>query len=65
MVEIFGEECRKSEIIMRPDKPNAPQYIKDITPAMEDLGYKPHYNYLDMLRDFKKEMRDYEKISVN
>ncbi|MFR6132808.1 MAG: NAD-dependent epimerase/dehydratase family protein [Fusicatenibacter saccharivorans] len=55
MIEVFGEDGRKSEIIMRPDKPNAPQYIMDITPAKEELGYKPKYNYLDMLRDFKRE----------
>ena len=45
---------------MRPDKPNAPQYIMDITPAREELGYMPRYNYLDMLRDFKKEMQNAE-----
>lgn len=60
MIEIFGEDGRKSEIIMRPDKPNAPQYIMDITPAREELGYMPRYNYLDMLRDFKKEMQNAE-----
>ncbi len=56
MVDVFGEDGRKSEIIMRPDKPNAPQYIMDIAPAAKELGYKPKYNYLEMLRDFKKEM---------
>lgn len=56
MVEVFGEDGRKSEIIMRPDKPNAPQYIMDISPAVKELGYEPKYNYLEMLRDFKKEM---------
>lgn len=56
MVEVFGENGRKSEVIMRPDKPNAPQYIMDIAPATKELGYKPKYNYLEMLRDFKKEM---------
>ncbi len=56
MVEIFGEEGNKSKIIMRPDKPNAPQYIMDITPAVAELGYEPKYNYLEMLKDFKKEM---------
>ena len=60
MIEIFGEDGRKSEIIMRPDKPNAPQYIMDITPAKEELEYKPQYNYLDMLRDFKREMQNAE-----
>ena len=56
MVEVFGEDGRKSEFIMRPDKPNAPQYIMDIAPAVKELGYEPKYNYLEMLRDFKKEM---------
>lgn len=58
MIEIFGEVDRKSEIVMRPDKPNAPQYVMDITPAVEELGYMPKYDYLSMLRDIKKEMGD-------
>ena len=56
MIDVFGESGKKSEIIMRPDKPNAPQYIMDITPAIRELGYYPKYNYLEMLQDFKKEM---------
>lgn len=56
MIEVFGEEGKKSPIIMCPDKPNAPQYIMDVTPAVEELGYKPQYDYLAMLRDFKREM---------
>ena len=56
MIEVFGEEGKKSPIIMCPDKPNAPQYIMDVTPAVEELGYKPQYDYLSMLRDFKREM---------
>lgn len=56
MIEVFGEKGKKSAIIMRPDKPNAPQYIMDITPAIEELGYEPRYNYLEMLQDFKREM---------
>lgn len=55
MVEVFGEE-KKSEIVMCPDKPNAPQYIMDITPAQEELGYEPQYDYISMLKDIKKEM---------
>lgn len=58
IIKVFSEGDRKSDIVMRPDKPNAPQYIMDITPAMEELGYKPQYNYLDMLWDFKKEMQN-------
>lgn len=56
MVEVFGEKDKKSELIMRPDKPDAPQYIMDITPAVQELGYEPQYSYLDMLYDFKREM---------
>lgn len=56
IAEVFGEEGKKSNLIMRPDKPNAPQYIMDITPAREELGYVPKYDYITMLKDFKKEM---------
>ena len=57
IIEVFSEGNRKSEIVMRPDKQNAPQYVMDITSAVEELGYKPQYYYLDMLQDFKKEMK--------
>lgn len=57
MIDVFGENGKKSDIIMRPDKPDAPQYIMDITPAVQELGYHPQYNYLEMLQDFKKEMQ--------
>ena len=56
IAEVFGEEGKKSNLIMCPDKPNAPQYIMDITPAREELGYVPKYDYITMLKDFKKEM---------
>ena len=55
-VEVFGEENNKSKIVMCPEKNNAPQYIMDITPAKEELGYVPQYDYIAMLKDFKKEM---------
>lgn len=56
MVEVFGEEGHKSEIRFAPDKPNAPQYIMDITPAKAELGYEPKYSYKEWLEDFKLEM---------
>lgn len=56
MIEVFGTPGKESELIMCPDKPNAPQYIVDITPAVSELGYKPEYTYRKMLLDFKKEM---------
>lgn len=55
IIEVFGEE-KKSKIIMKPDKPNAPQYIMDIEPAKRELNYMPKYNYISMLKDLKKEM---------
>lgn len=59
MIEVFGPEDKKSRIIMRPDKPNAPQYIMDISPAREELGYKPEYLYTAMLEDMKREMQQH------
>lgn len=62
MIDVFGEEGNKSQIIMRPDKPNAPQYIMDITPAIEELGYQPKYDYISSLKDFKLEMEKGSKL---
>ncbi len=56
MIEVFGDDNHKSEIIMRPDMPNAPQYIMDISSAKNELGYEPKYNYISMLKDIKLEM---------
>lgn len=61
MIRVFGTEKHKSKLIMRPDKPNAPQYIMDIGPAIRELGYKPKYDYITMLKDFKYEMDKYNK----
>ena len=56
IVEVFSPANKKSKLIMRPDKPNAPQYIMDIEPAQKELGYVPQYDYLTMLKDMKREM---------
>lgn len=54
MIKVFGEG-KKSSVVYRPDKANAPQYIMDISNAKSELGYEPRYNYIDMLIDMKKE----------
>ena len=54
IIEVFCEN-KVSEIRMRPDKQNAPQYIMDISKAKTELGYEPAYSYLDMLKDMKRE----------
>lgn len=56
IIDVFCPEGKKSKMILRPDLPNAPQYIMDITPAVNDLGYSPKYDYISMLRDFKHHM---------
>lgn len=56
IVTVFGDS--KSKLIMRPDKPNTPQYIMDIENAIEDLGYQPQYDYYKMLEDMKQEMSE-------
>lgn len=53
IIQVFGHD---NPIKMCPEKPNAPQYIMDITPARLELGYEPKYDYLSMLKDFKQEM---------
>lgn len=56
MIEVFSPKENKSKIIYCPEKPNSREFIMDITNAKEELGYEPKYNYIDYLRDFKKEM---------
>ncbi len=56
MIEVFCPPDKKSKVIPRPDMPNAPQYIMDITSAVNDLGYSPKYDYISMLKDMKLEM---------
>ena len=54
IVKVFDEKG-KSTISFAPEKPNAPQYIMDISEAKKDFGYCPEYSYLEMLEDMKKE----------
>lgn len=58
IIDVFGEPNKKSKLIMRPDMPNTPQYIMDITEAREQLGYEPEYTYLDMLKDMRSELNN-------
>lgn len=55
MAEVFAGE-KKSRISYRPDMPSTGEYVMDITPAIKELGYKPHYGYRSFLLDYKKEM---------
>lgn len=61
IVDVFGTEGRKSNIVLKPNLPNAPQYIMDITAARSELGYEPKYDYITMLEDFKNEMENHQE----
>ena len=57
IVDVFSNNGNRSQLIMCPQMKNAPQYIMDISSAVDELGYKPKYDdYKKMLIDFKKEM---------
>ena len=64
MIQVFGSNEKKSEIILVPEKPNAPQYIMDISNAKVELGYIPQFDYISMLEDMKNEMQK-DKGSAN
>lgn len=56
IVEVFSSKNQKSKITYRPDMPDTRSFIMDISNAKSELGYKPQYNYMDYLTDFKIEM---------
>lgn len=56
IVDVFSPENNKSKIIYRPDKPDARQFVHDITKTEKELGYKSEYNYIELLKDFKDNM---------
>lgn len=56
-IKVFGGD-KKSKILFSPEKPNAPQYIMNIDDAIRDLGYKPKYSFIKMLKDMKIEMKN-------
>jgi UDP-glucose 4-epimerase len=56
IAEVFNPEGRRSQISYRPDMPDGPSYIMDISNARELLGYEPEYYFTDFLCDFKREM---------
>ena len=56
IIEVFSPEGSKSELLYDPSKPSATEYVFDVSKTIELLGYRPQYDYLSYLRDFKKEM---------
>ena len=56
IIEVFSPEGKKSDIVYRPDKPDAHQFIHDISKTKKTLGFEPKYDYISLLRDIKAEM---------
>ena len=56
IVEVFSPEDNKSEITYDESKSDTLQSILDMSKTQKELGYQPQYSYIDMLKDFKKEM---------
>lgn len=62
IIDVFSPKEKRSPIIMCPEKPNALQYIFDISKTKIELDYKPQYDYMSYLYDMKSEM---EKKTFN
>ena len=56
MADVFCGN-KKSKISYRPDMPSTGEYVMDINPAKKELGYKPKYDYMAFLLDYRKEMQ--------
>lgn len=57
IVEVFSPENNKSVITYDKTKPNTLQSMLDWRKTQKELGYYPEYDYIKMLKDFKKEMQ--------
>ncbi len=58
IVEVFSPEDNKSEISYDRSKPDTLQSMLDMEKTKKELGYQPQYSYIEMLKDFKKEMEE-------
>ena len=56
IVEVFSPQDNKSKITYDATKPDTLQSMLDCSKTKRELGYKPKYTYIEMLKDFKKEM---------
>lgn len=56
IVDVRSPRGTRSEIILRPDKPNnLKPYVFDISTAQRDFGYQPAYTFYDMVVDYGRE----------
>lgn len=57
IVSVFSPAGNKSELIYRPDLPDAAQFILDIDKTKRDLKYVPQFDYLRAMMDYYDEMQ--------
>ncbi|MDG5800314.1 NAD(P)-dependent oxidoreductase [Marinilabiliaceae bacterium ANBcel2] len=56
IVDIFSKPEKKSKIVYRPEKPDGRQFVHDITKTKEELGFEPMFDYITLLKEFKREI---------
>lgn len=64
IIDVFSPKTNKSSIVYRPEMPDAPSYVMDVSKTIDELGYCPLFNYHDYLVDMKKEMDENRFISL-
>lgn len=58
IVDVFSPKEHPSPIVYKPEKPNARDYVNDISKTKQELGYEPVYDYHKLLIDFKWNMEE-------
>ena len=57
IIKVFSPKDNPSKIIYCPEKRDCDDFVMDISNIKKDLGYKPEYDYISYLEDYKKEMQ--------
>lgn len=56
IIKVFSNKDKMPKIIECPEKRDCDDFVMDIQNAKDDLGYKPQYDYIAYLEDYKREM---------
>ena len=58
IIEVFSPKDNPSEIVYRPEMPDPLENAFDVSKPFSELDYRPNYNYIEQLKDFKQEMEN-------
>lgn len=58
IVEVFSDPAKPSRIFYEPNQPDTLQSILNWDKTKIELGYEPEYDFISMMKDFKKEMEE-------